>query len=198
MRDKLLQLTDVLDFAFMSPLGFIDAWEKQEISWVGYGRVFAILSAFSLAVGTSYISPPYTSGYIFPIILSTFANFAILILLPTIFGSLIDYFAQSKQRTGKAIMLRDFGNVSLSLFMLYAPICMILQAIGFTGLAGAFFAMITMFGFYLFVCSRGVKYIHDLKDSDAIRYSSYALGLSFFYPFLFNFYMTSFILNFTL
>lgn len=198
MRERIFELADILDLAYLNPLQYINIWESSSIGWKFYSRFFAILAAFSLSVGTYYISPPYTTGFWVPVFLSTVANFLILLFLPTVLGSLLDNFAQSKERVGKSRMMVDFIGVSLSILILYSPICIIFQTIGIQGFGGSVLAMMIVFIGFGILNSRGMKYIYDIKDKDSLRYSLLSLGIVFFYPILFNFYMTSYILNFTL
>jgi hypothetical protein len=198
MRKRIFELADILDLAYLNPLQYINVWEESQIEWKSYSRFFAIFAALSLSVGTIYISPPYTTGYWVSLLLSTLANAFILFLLPTLLGSLLDNFAQSKERSGKSRMMVDFIGISLSSLILYSPICIIFQAIGLQGFGGSVLAMLIVFLGFGILNSRGMKYIYDIKDRDSLRFSLISLGFAFFYPFIFNFYMTSYILNFTL
>lgn len=198
MRQKLFELADVLDYALLNPLQFTNAWEDTNIAWGSYGKLFSVLAGFSLAIGTYYISPPYLQNYIVPILMGAIANALILLVLPLVVGSLMDHFAQERERNGRSKMMVEFAGITQVAFLLYAPLCILFQAIGLQGFFGSLVAMLLVFGGFAFLNSRGIKYIYDLKDQDAIRYAFTALGVSFFYPFLFNFYLTNYIMNFTL
>jgi hypothetical protein len=198
MRKYIFDFTDCLDLVFLNPLKFVSEWDTTNLNWKLFSKIAIIGASISLAVGSSYISPPYTKGFMVGIILATIANLFILMILPLILGSVIDYWAQGRERKGNAPMMVDFVGISIATLMLYAPICILFQTLGINGLGGSFLALIMVFISLALVVSRGVKYIYDIKDKDSIRFSIFALGVSILYPFLFNFYMTSYILNFTL
>ncbi|MCC5815748.1 MAG: hypothetical protein JJT78_13430 [Leptospira sp.] len=198
MRKYIFDFTDCLDMVFLNPLKFVSDWDSADLNWKLFSKIAIIGSSLSLAVGSSYISPPYTKGFIVGIVLATIANFLILLILPLILGSVVDYWAQGRARKGNAPMMVSFVGISLAILMLYAPICILFQTLGINGLGGSFLALLLVFIGLALVVSRGVKYIYDIKDKDSIRFSVLALGVSLLYPFLFNFYMTSYILNFTL
>jgi len=198
MREKIELLVENLDLVFLNPIHFPGNWDREGWGQLPLGKVLAFLSALSIAVGSVLVSPPYTQGSMLGILLSTIANFFILLTLPYVLGSFLDYLAQSRDRKGSAQLMVDFVTVAVSIHLLFVPLAFVFLLLGLTGFGAGFAILFLLFVGLGLVLTRGVKYIYDLKDRDALRYSFLSLGLSFFYPFLFNFYMTTGILNLTL
>ncbi|MCZ8239734.1 MAG: hypothetical protein O9346_00335 [Leptospiraceae bacterium] len=198
MRDKIFQLADLLDSVFLEPIQFIDKWEASKFDWRFYKILFSFFSSLSIAVGSYYISPPYTSGFYLPLILGTITNYFALSFLPMLGGSLIDSYAQTKERVGKANMMSDYFSISLGILIMYAPFCIIAVSIGLQGFFASLVFLLLAFVVLAILNSRAIKYIYDLKSRDAMKYSFQSLGILFIYPLIFNFYLTSYILNFTL
>lgn len=198
MREKLFELADCLDLTLLNPLEYPGEWMDRNLNWSLNGKWIAVFSALSLAVGSTYISPPYTKGFFIGVLIGSIANFFILLFLPVVLGAVLDYWAQKKERKGSAKMMVDFLSISISIFMLYAPLCILFQTLGLTGFGASLIVLVLNFAFFLLILSRGVKYIYDLKDQDSFRFALGAVAISFFYPLAFNFYMTSYFLHFTL
>ncbi|MCG9873332.1 MAG: hypothetical protein MH321_00935 [Leptospiraceae bacterium] len=198
MREKIFQFADLLDSVFLEPIQFIDKWEASTFDWRFYKILFSFFSALSIAVGSYYISPPYTSGFYLPLILGTITNYFALSFLPMLGGSLIDSYAQTKERVGKANMMSDYFSISIGILIMYAPFCIIAVSIGLQGFFASLVFLLLAFVVLAILNSRAIKYIYDLKSRDAMKYSFQSLGILFIYPLIFNFYLTSYILNFTL
>lgn len=198
MREKIFQLADVLEAVFLDPIQFIDQWDSSKINWRLYKMLFSFFAALSISVGSHYISPPYSSGFYLPIIMGTIANYFALSILPLLSGSLIDSYAQTKERVGKSNMMSDYVSISIGILIMYAPFCIIAVSLGVQGFFASIVFLILAFVGLAILNSRAIKYIYDLKNKDAMKYSFQSLGILFVYPFIFNFYLTSYILNFTL
>ena len=130
--------------------------------------------------------------------MGTIANYLALSILPLLSGSLIDSYAQTKERVGKSNMMSDYVSISIGILIMYAPFCIIAVSLGVQGFFASIVFLILAFVGLAILNSRAIKYIYDLKNKDAMKYSFQSLGILFVYPFIFNFYLTSYILNFTL
>ncbi len=198
MRDKLFRLAEILESVFMDPIQFIDLWESGKVVWKGYRQFFSIVSAISISIGSSYISPPYSREFYIPIVLAIVANYLVISFLPILVSSLVDSFAQGKERIGKSKLMSDFVGISVSTLLLYTPICIIFASVGLVGFLASIILLILSFALMAIINARAIKYIYDLKDRDALVYSFKAMGILIVYPMIFNFYLTSYIINFTL
>jgi len=95
-------------------------------------------------------------------------------------------------------MMSDYFSISLGILIMYAPFCIIAVSIGLQGFFASLVFLLLAFVVLAILNSRAIKYIYDLKSRDAMKYSFQSLGILFIYPLIFNFYLTSYILNFTL
>lgn len=196
MRDFFFDLVDTLELVFLDPLRYSE--EVKEIpfaissisSWL-----FSILAALSLSVGMSILSAPYTLSTLSFLFFGFIANLILFRFFPFFYSLVADYYVQKKGRTQKLLFLVMFARHATVLFLLFAPICIVFHAIGFSGVGSGFLLLLTFIALYGFVIARGLKSIYELRSRDSIRFSFYALGLTILFPFLMNLYTATSVLQ---
>ncbi|TGM23512.1 hypothetical protein EHQ82_05540 [Leptospira selangorensis] len=196
MRDFFFDLVDTLELVFLDPLRYSE--EIKEIPFGVSGSstwLFSTLSALSLSVGMSILSAPYTISTLSFLFFGFLANLILFRFFPFFYSLVADYYVQKKGRSQKLLFLVMFARHAIVLFLLFAPVCMVCHALGFSGVGSGFFLLLTFVILYGLLVARGLKSIYELRDSDSIRFSFYALGLTILFPFLMNLYTATSVLQ---
>ncbi|TGN17332.1 hypothetical protein [Leptospira idonii] len=196
MRDLFYDFVDLLEILFLEPLRYAE--EVNEIPFAvskSSNWLFSILAALSISTGMSLLSPPYTISTISFLIFGFISNLIILRFFPFFFGIVLDYYVHSKARNIRIGTLISFARHAVVVFVLFGSVAMILQSLGIYGVGTGLFLLSFLFIVYAVLVGRGAKYIYDLKDKDAIRFSYTALGITLLFPFLLNLYTATTILQ---
>ncbi|MDF3819696.1 hypothetical protein P3G55_07285 [Leptospira sp. 96542] len=196
MRDLFFDLVDVLELVFLDPLRYAEEIKEIPFAIAPVSNwLFSILAALSLAVGMSILSSPYTIATLSFLVFGFFANLVMFRFFPFFFGILADYYVQRKGRMSKITYLLLYVRHSVVLFLLFTPIAILMQALGFSGRGSGFYLLLLFLLLFGLNCARGIKFIYELKSRDSILFAFYALGLSILFPFLFNLYTASSVLQ---
>lgn len=181
---------DLLESAFMDPLQLEEDLKSSPISLKLVMNAIALLNAFSIAVGFYILTIPATKLVWIGILFSVIGNFVLFLLLPKVFGPILDSLAQKKDRPGKAFESIAASAISSSIFMLYTPIATISQALGGRGGLYGLIILLFLLFCYAFILARNVQYIYELKSQDSIRFTLRALSYTFLIPLTFFIYIS--------
>lgn len=196
MRDWVYDVVDLLEILFLEPFRYLD--EMKEIPFARRSIshwIFSILGSLSIATGMSLLTPPYTVASVGFLIFGFFANLIVIRFFPFILCVVLDFYAQGKGRAAKVTSLLSFARHSVLLFAMFAPVAMIMVSSGVYGRGYGLLLLFIMILLYAMFVGRGVKYIYDLKDKDAFRFTYYALMITAGFPILFNIYTATTILQ---
>lgn len=196
MKDFFFDLVDLLELLFVDPLRY--AAEVVEIPFAIRplsNWLFSILAALSVSTGMGILSAPYTFSSISFLLFGFIANLIMFRFFPFFLAVVMDFYVQKKGRTQKTAFLLLFVRHSLVMFMLFAPISIVLQALGLSGVGSGLFLLITLIILYGFAIARGLKFMYDLKDRDSLQFTFTALLVTIVFPFLMNLYTASNVLQ---
>lgn len=196
MRDLIYDIVDLLEILFLEPFRYVD--EMNEIPFAksqSSNWVFSVIAAFSISTGMSLLTPPYTIASVGFLIFGFLANLIVMRFFPFIICVILDYYAQTKGRAAKVSLLLSFLRHIVLVFSIFGPISMIMVTFGVYGRGFGILLLILHFLLFALFLGRGVKYIYDLKDTDAFRFSYFALFIATGFPILFNIYTATTVLQ---
>ncbi len=180
-----------LEYTLVNQIKFIEEIDKLFLKPQFASGIIRFLAAFSISVGSVFLNPPYTKGFFGAIVFGTFADFLLLTILPFIIGSLVDYFAQNKERPGRVRLMVLFSDFSVLIYLLFCPIAVILGEVGIFGVGAYILLLLILTIFYLLNLTRGAKYIYELKDKDSMRIVFLSFVIVSVVPLVFGIFFTS-------
>lgn len=189
MREWFLDVADIFELVFLEPfrygdeIGEIPLSEKSSLP-----RLVLALGSLSLAVGSSLLSPPYTIATFSVLVLAFLLNMLFLRLFVFFFAICFDFFAQKKGRTSHSKDFQRYLQYALAFFVLFAPVSILLSALGSYGTFSSVSLLFLFLLFFSIIVSRGGTFLYDLKARDSLQFTFMTMGLSAFFPFVFNLY----------
>ena len=195
MKDNFLRFIEAIEYILLNQIKFIEDIDRLFLKPSLAGSIIRLIASLSIAVGSTMLHPPYTKGFFATILLSQFANFALLTLVPYIIGSLIDYFAQNKERPGRVrlmVLLTDYSTV---VYFLFLPVSVVFVQADIQGIGAYIFLFAVLTILYILNISRGAKYLYDLKDKDSIKFAFFSFFITISLPVVTSIFFSSAILS---
>lgn len=196
MKDFFFDLVDLLELIFVDPLRY--AAEVVEIPFATRpisNWLFSIFAALSVSTGMGILSAPYTFSTVSFLFFGFVANLIMFRYFPFFLTLVMDYYVRKKGRSQKTNFLLLFVRHSVIVFLIFAPITIILRALGLSGVGSGFFLLTILTILYALIVARGLKFMYELKDKDSFRFTFTALLVTIIFPFLMNLYTASNILQ---
>ncbi|MCE9499649.1 MAG: hypothetical protein K8R21_03995, partial [Leptospira sp.] len=195
MKENFFRFVEAIEYTLLNQIKFIEEIDRLFLKPATAGSIVRLIASFSLAVGSTMLHPPYTKGFIATIFLSQLANFALLSVVPYIIGSLIDYFAQNKDRPGKVrlmVLLTDYSSV---IYFLFLPLSVVFLQAAIHGIVAYILIFFLLTVLYILNISRGAKYLYDLKDKDSIKFAFFSFFITISLPIVTTIFFSSAILS---
>jgi len=197
LREFFLDFVDLLELAFWEPFRFAD--EAKEIPlfdkrWFGW--ICAMVPSFSLSIGATLLSPPYTKLSLFALIFSFIFHTFILKTL-AYFLSLVasDKAERHKNKLNMRVELRKFAELSLLVFGFYAPISFYFLGLGETGATPRVGLLLGNFSFFLWNFTRGFSYLYEIRWNDSFKIVAKSFFTTLFFPVLVHLYLIAAVLQ---
>ena len=191
MNKNLFNFFESLEYTLINQIKFIEEIDKLFLKPQTVTIFIRLLAAFSISVGAVFLNPPYTKGFYGAIVFGTIADFLLLMILPFILGSLIDYFAQTKERPGRVRLMVVFADFSCVIYLAFFPMAVIFAELGILGIGSYVILLFILTLLYLLNLSRGAKYIYEMKDRDSTRFVFISFAILSIVPLVFGIFFTS-------
>ncbi|MBE7411037.1 MAG: hypothetical protein L6Q54_11080 [Leptospiraceae bacterium] len=195
MNKTLLNFFSSIEYTLINQIKFIEEIDRLFLKPQIVSGILKLIAAFSISTGAVFLNPPYTKGFLGAIVFGVFADFLLLLILPFILGSLIDYFVQNKDRPGRVRLMVLFSDFSVLIYFLFFPISVIFAEFELLGVGAYILLLIILTILYLVNLSRGVKYIYELKERDSMRIVFFSFAIVSVIPFVFGIFFSSFVLS---